>query len=109
MQNGIRALTGIPVFTYFVHDIVNEEQLEATYKLLESADYQRYVIGVSTDSKTIQEDNACGVKVDYDYSVLSVFKMEDRSGRYHKMLLMRDPKLDTEYKGPWNKDDENWD
>ena len=83
VQNGIRAITGIPVFTYETIDIANEEQLGDTYKLLEAANFVNYIMGLASSSETVEENNACGVKVDYAYSILSVFKMEDLSGRYH--------------------------
>ena len=39
VQNGLRAITGIPVFTYATSDLVSEELLNQAYELLDSANY----------------------------------------------------------------------
>ena len=106
VQNGIRAIAGIPVFTYDATDLVSERLLAQAYELLDSANYQNYLVGASTAG--VPEDNACGVRPGHSYSILSAFKMEDLSGLHHRMLLMRDPKGYTSYSGPWAADDPAW-
>ena len=46
MQNAIRAIAGIPVFSYRTREITTPEHLVDAYKLLESAKYVKYIIGV---------------------------------------------------------------
>lgn len=46
MQNTIRAIAGIPVFSYRTREITTPEHLADAFKLLESAKYVKYIIGV---------------------------------------------------------------
>ena len=108
--NGLRALTGAPVFNYKVSNLQSTHNLNAaqTFDLIKAGENANYPMGASTTGSSDQVFNDCGIAKGHAYSMISAFTMTDASGTIHKMILMRNPWGTTYYSGTWNKDDSNW-
>ena len=74
LDNGLRILTGIPVFRYPLGDDVN---LANTYLLLYYSDILNYIITAGTGSGRDTTYNECGLSNGHAYTVLSTFTMTD--------------------------------
>ena len=78
IQNGIRALTGCPVFTYWTSDITDYEE---TWTLLREQDIDgNYLLGAATSSTSGTKYNSFGVANGHAFSILSVFPLRDTTG-----------------------------
>ena len=89
---GIRALAGIPVFTYTLTDYTTESQVNTLHDLAAANDALGYIAGVGTaGGGNDQETNVCGVAMSHAYSVLAAFNMTDASNVVHRMFMIRNP------------------
>ena len=78
VQNGMKAMLGCPVFTYFV----SEEDPEATWRYLKILDeIGEFVIGAATTGVSDQTYNSFGVTNAHAFSVISVFALYDEFGK----------------------------
>lgn len=104
--SGLRALTGVPTFTYLISstDFTSSE----TFDLLAAGESVDYPMGASTTGSSDSVFNDCGIASAHAYSIISTFEMTDASGTSYKMLLMRNPWGVTQYSGDWNKDYSSW-
>ena len=109
VKNGIRSLTGIPVFSYYCGYISNSTLLAETFSRIKAADDADYLILASTAGDgSDQVTNHCGVAKSHAYTIISAFEMVDDSGTTHQMVLMRNPWSSTGYSWDWHKDDSRW-
>ena len=101
LESGIRALTGVPVFTYYVDELTSYTSLWDTLK---EAHDLNYLITAATDGTSDTSYNTCGIPMAHAFSVLSVFHIE-RSDQTHNMLIVRNPWGITKYNRTWSADD----
>lgn len=108
--NGIRALTGVPVFSYYSSVFsANEESKNEMWDLLVEADANNYIMAAETaGAGDDQMFNECGVAMSHAYSIIAVFTMTDHKEEEHKMVLMRNPWGLNNYKWRWNYLDPKW-
>lgn len=75
--NGLRALTGVPVFSYNLGSFTTVSDLSVLYNLLKSADDAGYIMGASTDGGGDSNQNVCGIAESHAYTILAAFTMTD--------------------------------
>ena len=57
------------------------------------------------DTKT----NHCGIKYSHAYSILSLFQMSTNDGNEYELMMIRNPRMESEYNQKWNTADyESW-
>ena len=108
VENGIRSLTGAPVYLYQADDQVTTKDLKNMYKLLQSADKLGYLMGAGTDGTSDKDKNSCGVSMAHAFSIIATFKMEEDDGTQHDMILVRNPWGETDYSWHWHRKDKRW-
>lgn len=91
--NGIRALTGVPVFDYYSDDFsADNDAWEDMWEQILEADKAGYIMSASSNGMAGEYlVNGCGIEMAHSYSVLSAFLMTDSEGYENKMLLVRNP------------------
>jgi hypothetical protein len=103
--NGLRALTGSPVFTYKTKEITDAHE---SWLQLKEADENNYLMTSATidpNADTDQNVNECGIANNHAFSILSVFSINDDTFLY----AIRNPWSFTKYDGEWSdQDTENW-
>lgn len=91
-ENGIYALTGVPVVRYQTNDITSTSDAEKAWEKIRAADAADYLMGAATaGAGNDQVFNDCGIAMSHAYSLLSAFSMKDSSGRIHKVVMFRNP------------------
>lgn len=108
MANGIRALTGVPVFEYFTWNIWYDYQLQEAFDRLKQGEQMGYIMGISTGGSGDQFRNDCGIAERHAYSVISAFEMIDANYQWHQMLLVRNPWGERGYNKAWRYNDPAW-
>ena len=84
VKNGIRSLTGIPVFSYSCSTITSTADVTTAYTRIKAADDAGYLMGASTaGSGNDQVTNGCGVAMSHAYTIVSAFTMTDASNTIH--------------------------
>lgn len=82
MQNGLRALIGVPTYRYELKDRYTFRSIDYLFEILELADEAGFIMAVETagagDDSVL---NHCGIAMSHAYSVLHVFSMFDRSNK----------------------------
>lgn len=107
-QNGLRVLTGLPVFGYRA-GMGDMNNMGAIWQMLEMADEKNFVKSIATAGQGDDSvANGCGIAMSHAYSLLAAFTMTDASGNDHRMLLIRNPWDVHGYSSTWNPDDPNW-
>lgn len=126
-QNGIRALTGAPVFTYYVYDVyasyVNTEGQNAglpglyenfsndeVFTLMKAANDLNYILGAGTDG-TDTSTGPCGIVAGHAYTLIAAFELKDSSSVVQEQVYMvRNPWNETLYDSTqkWHWTDSNW-
>ena len=102
--NGIRSITGAPVFIYMTQDITDQSQ---AFDLLTAANDIDYPMQAGTWGSDDSQRTTCGIASAHAYSILETFLL-NYNGEQIKMLLMRNPWGETYYSGPWSSDDSRW-
>jgi hypothetical protein len=77
MTNGIRALVGSPVFTYYLDDEEAEENAEAFWNGIKAADDLGWLMGVYTWGWKMYNENS--LQNDHYYHLISAFSLRDRT------------------------------
>lgn len=105
VNTGMRALAGVPVFSYKKTDYQTDAKITELYNILKAADDANYVIGFGTDGNgNDQENNSCNMAMSHAYTILSVFELDST-----KVILARNPWGATDYKNTeWDKDSAKW-
>jgi len=81
VANGLRALTGIPVFMYNTIDIKNYSEADTLYETILAADSANYLMGAGTSGNgDNSEYNSCGIAMSHAYSILAAFTMTGTDG-----------------------------
>lgn len=108
--NGIRALTGVPVFDYYSAEFsVDSYSQNMMWELLVEAEEKHYIMGAGTAGAGDDSMyNDCGVAMSHAYSLISAFTMTDASGTEHRCLLIRNPWGMNGYSWTWSRNDPNW-
>ena len=93
VANGIRALTGVPVFVYETKSLKSSDgTLDAMWTNVLEGETNNWIMGAGTNgSGDDSATNQCGIAKSHAYSIISAFTMTDASSVEHKMLLMRNP------------------
>lgn len=116
IQNGMRALVGCPVFTYWTPDEsdytdTTDYQIEynETWTLLRELDLAGdYLLGAATASSS-SKYNSYSVANGHAFSILSVFPLRDTQGEIeYKLYMVRNPWSDTYYNGDFHYVDSKW-
>ena len=113
LVEGVRALTGVPAFSYDANSIGKSTTgaltIDQAYALLKAGEDANYIMAAGTDgSGNDQVTNTCGVAMSHAYAILAAYEMKDASNNVYKMLLMRNPWGTTQYSAPWHKGDSKW-
>lgn len=108
--NGIRTLTGLPVYEYYSSQFgENDSSLEEMWDLLMDADDNDYIMGAGTSGDGDDSySNDCGIAKSHAYSIVAAFEMDDSDDETHRMLLIRNPWGSNGYSWDWNADDSDW-
>ena len=111
--NGIRALTGVPVYEYYSEDLANRDPDEI-WEVFKVADDLDYIITSGTFGKDTTL-NKCGIANGHAFSLISVFTFKDADHYIrdvslteipeYKLYLMRNPWGVTSHQGEWNQTD----
>jgi hypothetical protein len=108
--NGIRALTGVPVFDYYSAEFgESEDTMDEMWDLLLEAEAQNFLISASSNG--LGGDyyvNGCGIEMAHSYSVVAAFDMTDADGHANRCLLMRNPRGANGYNWRWSASDPKW-
>jgi hypothetical protein len=111
--NGIRALTGAPVYEYFTEDLVNREpdEIWETFRVADDLDYILTAGTFGSDDSL----NSCGIANGHAFSLISVFNFKDVDQYMrdfsltaipeHKLYLLRNPWGVTNHTGEWDQTD----
>jgi hypothetical protein len=108
--NGIRALSGVPVWDYLTPPYGGDDTNTAEFlwqKLYDSNDLG-YILGTGTFGGDDSMSNDCGIAFGHAYSVIAAFEMTDAAGTVHKCVLVRNPWGTNGYSWTWSYDDPNW-
>ena len=104
--NSIQLLTGAPVFSYKLKEYISLYKLR---NLLKEASSQNYTITAGNSGIDDTTLNDCGIHNHHAFSILSVFEMNSSDGTSQELMMIRNPRMVTEYKGKWNTADyESW-
>ena len=107
-QNGLRAVTGAPVFSYFSKDIKFNQQ-GILWEMVHLADEAGYLMSAGTDGDSDTKVNSCGINQAHAYSIISAFYLETTPGvADYKLYMLRNPWGETAYKGKFKHDDARW-
>jgi hypothetical protein len=107
VQTGLRALTGLPVFSYKISDIADITAANAAWTSIKSWETAGYYAGAGTSGGADTTTNSCGIANGHAYSILSAFELTT-GGVTYKLLLMRNPWGTTSYSSDWSKTDAKW-
>ena len=107
-NNGIRALTGVPVFQYDYDDA--ELSTDNMYTLMNTGEKANYIMAAQTEpTGSDVQLNGCGLRKSHAYTILGAFMMTDSvNSKLYKMVVMRDPYGSNAYSWTWRKADPNW-
>eukprot|EP00356_Strombidium_inclinatum_P007169 CAMPEP_0170484982 /NCGR_PEP_ID=MMETSP0208-20121228/4355_1 /TAXON_ID=197538 /ORGANISM="Strombidium inclinatum, Strain S3" /LENGTH=273 /DNA_ID=CAMNT_0010758501 /DNA_START=606 /DNA_END=1427 /DNA_ORIENTATION=- len=109
IQNGLRAMVGCPVFSYWFEDITTTP-VDLWTELQEFDENTNFLMGASTDSGVSDSYvNSCGIAEGHAYSIISVFALKDESGvTQHRLYMARNPWAVTYYNGSFSYSDSQW-
>lgn len=110
MANGIRSLTGVPVFDYYSAEFAEDDRdMDAMWDVLLDADERGYIMGAATAGvEGNMMINGCGIAMAHSYSIITAFDMTDLNGHTHRCLLMRNPWGNNGYSWRWSAYDLKW-
>lgn len=92
MVNGLRALTGVPVFEYWTADISGRRDTQEAFDRLHDAEQKGYIMAITTAGGGDDSyQNDCGIAQSHAYSLISAFTMTDARGEEYQCLLIRNP------------------
>ena len=109
-SNGIRALTGVPVFDYWSFDIyANDASMNDHWQKLIDGEEKGYIMTAGTAGQGDDSAfNACGIAKSHAYSLIAAFTMTDAASFEHRMLMIRNPWGENNYSWKWSRDDPRW-
>ena len=109
MTNGIRALTGVPVFEYWAEEITGRDAMNEAFERLAAAEAAGYIMAATTAGDGDDSvANECGIAKSHAYSIISAFTMTDAAGEEHQCLLIRNPWAENGYSFRWSANDPRW-
>ena len=108
LENGIRSLTGAPVFSYKTSTLDTDAKVDEAYQFILTGEQANYVMGASTRGTGDDSSrNHCGIYMSHAYSILAAFTLKDATHN-EQLLLIRNPWGRTGYTGLWNYKDTKW-
>lgn len=111
-ENGMRLLTGVPIFTKYGEDITDTAEATAAWQELKAADTRGFFMNAGTSGESDQTSNSCGIANSHSYTIAAVFELTytpaGGSETTEKVFLMRNPWGETGYTSTFNKDDAVW-
>ena len=113
-ENGMRLLTGVPIFTKDCDEITDTTMATAAWQEIKAADVRGFHMnaGTSSSAQGDQAQNSCGIAMQHSYTIAAAFELTytpaGGSETTDKMLLMRNPWGETGYASSFNKDDTVW-
>lgn len=110
LENGLRSVAGVPVFTYWGSDFQTLEEAQTLWTTMKAADEIDYLMSAAVYYSDFSSDtNSCGIIQGHAYTVLSAFEMTDSvTGTTYKMYLIRNPWGVTFYSNEWHAGDSRW-
>ena len=108
-KEAFRSLTGAPA-TQYLHDFIESDYL---WRKLKNADRQRYAMCTSMgdSSQYSGGDRAIsniGLFTGHAYSLIGVYEVELSNGKKKKLVKIRNPHGNTEWKGDWSDHSQTW-
>ena len=76
VKNGLRLLTGVPVFTYATNAITTQTALTEAFDRIKQADEANWIMAATTEG-TEGETNACGLVNSHSFTIIHSFTMID--------------------------------
>ena len=61
LENALRSLAGVPVFTYWGEDIINDSEASKMWQLIRAADDLDFITGASVYKTVAGDLNECGM------------------------------------------------
>jgi hypothetical protein len=61
LETGLRSLAGVPVFTYWGEDVINDTDAQKLWQLLKAADKLDFIIAASVYRTVSGQTNVCGM------------------------------------------------
>lgn len=103
IKNGIRVLTGAPVFGYFLSPRDSVKQRLEDFDEIQKAGQRGYIVGVQTSGGSDSTRNKFGVANGHAFSVLAAFPLLSREGTVeHRLYMIRDPWSMASFNGKWS-------
>jgi len=101
--NSLRALTGVPVQNYNFENM-NDQELWSIISQGKSNDYLMIVGTSGSDDSTY---NSCGVTERHALTMMAAFTLT-YNGETFELYMIRNPRVETNYKMDWSHSDERW-
>lgn len=108
LENALRSLAGVPVFTYWGENIIDDTDAKKMWQLIKAADNLGFITGASVYKTMEGTTNVCGMVQGHAYSVIAAFELIESNGTKHKMYLLRNPWSITYYSSDWHAEDPRW-
>ena len=99
LKNGIRSLTGAPVFGFKLSSRSTYSSNDATFKSIVAAHSKNYLVNVQTNGFDSNK-NKYGIPNGHAYSILDAFEMGS-----NQIYMIRNPWSNSDYKGKWKAND----
>lgn len=100
LKNGIRALTGAPVFGFTLRSSSSSRTNDQTFADIVSAHSKNYIVNIQTNGGSDSSTNKYGIPNSHAYSILDAFKIGS-----NKIYMVRNPWSKSNYRGKWNPQD----
>ena len=108
IENGLRALTGAPVYIFETKANKVEADIKSLFDMIKKAEMLSYIMTAGTDGLSDTQINHCGIDMGHAYSILTYFTLKESSGKTHDMLLVRNPWGISKYSWHWHFNDKRW-
>ena len=73
--NGIRALTGAPVFSYYTKNMKTSTEIDAAFFSLKEAALGNYIMAAAVGGVHNSQVNDCGIYKAHAYAILTAFDL----------------------------------
>lgn len=110
----LHMLTGFPEMDYLHSNMKQLKEnkggnLDALWNHMLVADQRNYTIAAGTSGAGEEDIDGSGIVSGHAYTMIAAYEVVDRKGKSEKLVQLRNPWGQTEFKGAWNdQDDEHW-
>ena len=108
LKNGIRAVTGAPVFGTTLRANSPSYVDDKNFKNIREAKNQNFIVNVQTNGGSDSSRNKYGIANGHAYSVLKAFYLEERGKIVHQLYMVRNPWSSSSFIGKWSAGDRRW-